>query len=116
MAFSPASRSARFSSEAVRCTVARARDSSAREAIDLGLEGTRIDLEEHLAAADDRALLERHGGDEAGHARPDVDRVHRLEAAGDLVPLGDVAGHDLGHGDLGAAAVRPAVPPGGRSR
>ena len=45
------------------------------EPIDLRLEGPGVDLEEHLAAADDRALLERHGGDEAGNARPDVDRV-----------------------------------------
>ena len=94
------------------------------EAIDLRLEGPRVDLEEHLAAADNRALLERHGGDEAGNARPDVDRVHRLEAAGHFIPLGDVAGHDLGHGDLGGRwlallcgrAGAAAEPAGGESR
>ena len=58
--------------------------------IDFGLERTRVDLKERIAAPDDRAFLEAHGGDVPGHARTDGDRVHGFEPAGELVPLGDV--------------------------
>ena len=39
--------------------------------IDLGLERTRVDLEQQVAAADHGAFGEAHRRDEAGHARPD---------------------------------------------
>ena len=58
--------------------------------IDFGLERTRVDLEEQIAAPDDRAFLEANRGDVPGHARPDGDGVHGLEPAGEFVPLGDV--------------------------
>ena len=69
---------------------ARSRELGAQP-VGLRFERPRIDLEEQIAAADDRALFEADGGDESGHARPDRDGVHRLEAAGHFVPLGDIA-------------------------
>ena len=47
-----------------------------------------------------RAFLEADGGDEAGDAGTNRDGVDRFEAAGHLVPFGDVTGDDLGDGDL----------------
>ena len=72
--------------------------------IEVGLVRAGIDLEEHLALADLAALGERHSPDVARDPGPDLDLVHRLEPAAELVPLGDVALEHRGHADGGAAA------------
>ena len=66
------------------------------QAIDLGLERPRVDHEQQVAARDDRAFLEADRGDVARHARPDGDGVDGLEAAGEFIPLGEVARDHLG--------------------
>ena len=43
------------------------------------------------------AVLEMHGLDRAGHARPHLDRVHRLEAAGVVVPVRHLLRERLRH-------------------
>jgi hypothetical protein len=55
----------------------------------LGPVGTGIDLEEQLALADLLPLDEGDPLDVARHARPDLHRLDRLQAADELVPLGD---------------------------
>ena len=74
--------------------------------LDLGLRprqlgGVRpgIDLEEDLALADFLSFLEGHPADEARDPRADFHRVHRLEPAGELVPLVDLALGHRGDGD-----------------
>ena len=62
------------------------------EPLDLRDEGTIVELEQQLARPDEAALLEGDVRDQARDARPDADRLHRLEAAGELIPFGDVAG------------------------
>jgi hypothetical protein len=63
--------------------------------IDLRLKWTRIDLEQEVATLDDGAFGESHGGHVTGDARPDGDRVDRLQAAGEFIPLGDLARDDV---------------------
>src|SRR5205823_4849993 len=70
------------------------------EAVDFGLERTRVDLEEEVAFVDHRSFIEANGGDESGNARTDGDGVHGLEAGGEFVPLGDVVRDDFGDADL----------------
>ena len=91
MAFSVDSRSARRCSDAARSRAARRLRELGAEPRDLRLERPVVDLEEHLPLPDQAAFLERDPGDQARDARPDRDRLHGLEPAGELVPLGDVA-------------------------
>ncbi len=70
-------------------------------AVELGLVGPGIDLEEHLALPDLSPLGERQALDVARDAGPDLHVVHRLEAAAELVPLRDVALEDGGDADGG---------------
>ena len=51
--------------------------------------GARIDDEQEIALLDDLAFLEMDGIDEAGDPGAHLDRLHRLEATGIFVPLGD---------------------------
>jgi hypothetical protein len=57
----------------------------------LGLIGTRIDFKEHLAFPDLAPLGEGDPLDVAVHPRPDLHLIHRLEPAGKLIPLRDLA-------------------------
>ena len=51
--------------------------------------GARIDDEQEIALLDDLAFLVMDGIDEAGDPGAHLDRLHRLEATGIFVPLGD---------------------------
>ena len=57
----------------------------------LGDVRPRIDHEQDVAFFDLAAVREVDRGDIAGDARPDLDALHRLEAPGELVELGDLA-------------------------
>ena len=115
MASSARSRSARCSSESARSRSVRAAAFGAKT-IDLGLEGPRIDLEQQVAATDDRAFVEVHGGDVARDARPDGDGVDGLEAAGEFIPLGDLARNDVRDRDLWGWQVELVAPPSASNR
>ena len=65
----------------------------------LGLVRALVDDEQHLALLDLFAFLETEPLDMAGHSRPDIHRVHRLDMAGELVPLRHLFDHHLGHTD-----------------
>ena len=67
----------------------------------LGAVRTRIDHEQQVAFVHDAAFGEVDALDVAGHARADFDALDRFEAAGELVPLGDVALQRCGHRNLG---------------
>ena len=72
----------------VRCGQRRLRARAAqlrRQPVDLGLERTRIDAEQQLAFLDARAFGELHRVDEAVDARPDLDAVDGLQAAGEFL-------------------------------
>src|SRR4029077_16982045 len=60
-------------------------------AVELRLVGARIDLEQEVALLDQRALAEWHQFEVATDARAHLDRVHRLESRGVLVPVGQIA-------------------------
>jgi hypothetical protein len=70
------------------------------QTIDLSLERTRVDLEEQIAASDNRSLAEAHARHQPGHARPDGDGVDGFEPAGELIPLGHLPERHLCHADL----------------
>jgi hypothetical protein len=70
------------------------------QTIDFGEERTVIDLKQRVALADDGAFLEAYGRDVAGDTGTDVDRLDGLEAAGELIPLGDLAIDHRGNRDL----------------
>src|SRR5437773_5280756 len=53
------------------------------------LERARIDDVKQIASADDRTVLELYTIDEAADAGPDLNLLDRLEATGELVPVGD---------------------------
>ncbi len=55
--------------------------------LDLGEEGAVVELKEQLSLADQAAFLERDGRDQSRDTRTDADRLHRFEAAGELVPF-----------------------------
>jgi hypothetical protein len=66
-------------------------------AVGFGLVGTLVDHEQHVALSSLRARLEVDGGDEAGHARTDLDAVDRFQAAREFLGLGDrLLDHDGG--------------------
>src|SRR5690606_26712886 len=71
------------------------------EALDLGLEGTRVDLEQQVAFLHQAAFGEGDAVDVAGHARADLDGLRRFQATGELVPLVDRLFDDFGEADLG---------------
>ncbi len=60
-------------------------------AVELGLEGLGIDGDQQVALLHQRALAEVDGLHRAGNARAHLDALHRLQAAGELVPLHGVA-------------------------
>ena len=53
------------------------------------LERARIDDVKQIASADDRTILELYTVDEAADAGTDLNLLDRLEATGELVPVGD---------------------------
>src|SRR3954471_10333286 len=53
------------------------------------LERARIDDVKQISSADDRTILELYTIDEAADAGPDLNLLYRLEATGELVPVGD---------------------------
>src|SRR3954447_10069561 len=59
------------------------------------LERARIDGVKQIASADDRTILELYTIDEAADAGPDLNLLYRLEATGELVPVGDGPFHRL---------------------
>jgi len=69
------------------------------QALDLRLEGTRVDLEQEVAFLHQGAFLERHLVDEAGDARADFHGFRRLQTSGEFVPFGDLMLDDLGDAD-----------------
>ncbi|MNP47847.1 hypothetical protein D3C76_1419260 [compost metagenome] len=71
------------------------------QALDLGLEGARVDLEQQVAFLHQAAFIEGHVVDVAGHARTDLDRLGRFQAAGELVPLVEGLFDHFGNADLG---------------
>ena len=70
--------------------------------LEIRLVGPRIDLEEHLTLADLLPLGEGHPPEVSGNAGTNLYRVHRLEAPGEFVPLGDVSTGDLRDRDGGS--------------
>ncbi len=61
-----------------------------RGAIEVRLVRARIDDVEQVALLDDRAGLEMDLRDVTGHARPDLDRLDRLQPPGEFIPLVDL--------------------------
>ncbi len=57
------------------------------QAVHLGLEGPRVDLEQHLALAYLSPLAEANAVDEAADAGMHAHAIDRFEPAGELVPL-----------------------------
>ena len=70
------------------------------QAIDFRLERPRVDLEEQVAALDDRAFAEADRRHVARHARPDRHGVDRFEPARELVPFGDLTRQHFRRGHL----------------
>src|SRR5581483_740438 len=60
-------------------------------------ERARIDDVEQIAAVDDRTILELYTIDEAAYAGTDVNLLNRIEATGELVPVGDSPFNRLRH-------------------
>ncbi len=60
----------------------------------LRLVGARVDDEQHVALFDFAPLGEVDRGDVTRDARPDLDALHRLEAAGELIELRHLARDD----------------------
>ena len=102
----------------VRCRQRRLRTRAAQlgtEAVDLGLERTRIDPEQQLAFLDARAFGELHRVDESADARTDLDAVDRLQTPAEFFPiaqrLGDHAGdRHRGSGWRGGRAAGCGMP------
>ena len=70
-------------------------------AIDLGLERARVDLEQELAFADVRPFRQGRRVDVAADPRPHLDRLDRLQPAGEIVPLAEGLEHHGRHFDPG---------------
>ena len=75
--------------------------------VDRRLVGPGVDDEQDLVLLDDLAVLEADLLDIARDPGADLDPLHRLEAAGELVPLGELAGQRLGDRDRGGGAAPP---------
>ncbi|MNJ60294.1 hypothetical protein D3C77_560160 [compost metagenome] len=71
------------------------------KAADLGLERTRVDLEQQIAFLHLSAFGKGNQVDLAGDPWADLDRLGCLEATGELVPFIDRLFQHLGHADLG---------------
>ena len=94
-----------------RCTRAnsmRARSERRLEALDVGrgaiifgLVGSWIDDEQQVAALHQAAFGERHLVDVAGYPRADLDGLHGLQPAGELVPILHRLLENLRDADLG---------------
>ncbi len=72
------------------------------EAAYLGLERTRVDLEQQVAFLDQRAFGERDLIDLARYPWPDFNGFRRFEAPGKFVPLVDRLFQHLGYADFGS--------------
>jgi hypothetical protein len=66
----------------------------------VGLEGARVDLVEQGALPDLGALLERHLVEVALHPGAGLARLDRVDPAGVVVVVGDLAADRLADGDL----------------
>ena len=80
------------------------------------LERPRIDGKQQIALLDDLPILEADVVEVARNARPYLDGLGGIEAAGVFVPLDDVALRGLGHADdrrrrLEPSAATPAAAP-----
>ncbi|MDT4851694.1 hypothetical protein FQZ97_858850 [compost metagenome] len=71
------------------------------QALDLGLEGARVDLEQQVAFLHQAAFIEGHLVDVAGDARADLDGLGGFQAAGEFVPFVEGLFDHLGDADLG---------------
>lgn len=71
------------------------------EALDLGLERARVDLEQQVAFLHQCAFMEGHAVDVARHPRAQLHRLRGLQAAGEFVPLVQRLFDDFGDADLG---------------
>ncbi len=76
------------------------------QALDLGLERARVDLEQEVAFLHQRAFLEGHLVDETGHARADLHRLRRFQAASEFIPLGHLLFDDFRDADGGRRHAR----------
>src|SRR6266403_1054314 len=59
----------------------------ALQTVHFRLEGTRIDLKQEFALANNRAFLEMHALQVAGNTRANLDRVDCFKPAGELVTV-----------------------------
>src|SRR6266436_1352905 len=73
--------------------------SAARAACRAWRRWSGIDDVEQIAGMDDRAVTEFNAGDEAADAGADLNFLHRLEAAGEFIPIGDGTFGRLCHRD-----------------
>ena len=63
--------------------------------VQLGLVGTRIDLEQQVVLLDFRSFLERHLHQVAGDPGNDVHRFDRVGPAGEVHEVGDLPLHGM---------------------
>ncbi len=70
------------------------------EALDLGLERSRIDLEQQITLFHQAAFIEGYAVDEAGHPWADIHRLRRLQAPGKFIPFIDRLFDHLGDADF----------------
>ncbi|MCY1282329.1 hypothetical protein D9M70_311620 [compost metagenome] len=75
------------------------------QALDLSLEGTRVDLEQQVAFLHQAAFVEGHAVDVTGNARADFDGFGGFQAAGELIPLVEGLLDHRGDGDFRGCAV-----------
>lgn len=71
------------------------------EALDLGLERARVDLEQQVAFLHQGAFMEGHAVDVARYPRAQLHRFRGFQAAGEFVPLVQRLFDDFGDADLG---------------
>ena len=108
----------RSSSRLASSALARASDKLAVRLRCHRLERAGVDDVEQVARLDDVAVLELDMVDEAADPGADLDLLDRLEAAGELVPIGDGAlgrlrdGHRRRRGGRAAAPACRRSPPG----
>ena len=80
------------------------------------LEGAGIDDIEQVAGIDEGAVAELDIGDEAADPGANLNLFHRLEPAGEFVPIGDGAFGRLRDRDRRRRRPQPAAAPCRRSR